>query len=406
MVIEPTSAEPGMEQEPRILAFVLPQFHAIPENDEWWGKGFTEWTNVRKARPLFPGHLQPRVPAEGRYYNMLDPATHDWQAKLAREHGLYGFCYYHYWFRGKRLLEKPIQLLLERGKPDFPFCLAWANEPWTRAWDGGDREVLMPQEYGEEEDWRQHFECLLEIFRDRRYIRVDGKPMLLIYRSGSIEQAEAMLALWRSLARRAGLPGLHVVSMLTAFPADPRRELFDAFAEFEPCYTQEMRPAFWGRKKERYYRKWYRANLRYLNRIVGPTNSYDYGSLWRSIVKRPIRPGVYPGAFVDWDNTPRRGLERGLVMRNVAPRIFASRFRAQLRKAASAGAPFLFINAWNEWAEGTYLEPDEARGTVFLDAILAAVREIRRSASGRKVGTPAQQGSCGVAKSDRPALVE
>ena len=175
-----------MKRRPKILAFVLPQFHTIPENDEWWGEGFTEWTNVRKAQPLFPGHLQPRVPANGRYYNLLDPATMDWQAQLAKTHGLDGFCYYHYWFNGKRLLDKPLDLLLERGKPDFPFCLAWANEPWTRAWAGGDREVLMPQEYGGESDWRRHFDCLLRFFRDPRYIRVDGKPMLLLYRTNSI----------------------------------------------------------------------------------------------------------------------------------------------------------------------------------------------------------------------------
>jgi len=364
---------PAAQWEPRVLAFVLPQFHAIPENDEWWGEGFTEWTNVRKARPLFPGHLQPRVPAGARYYNMLDPATHDWQAQLARDHGLYGFCYYHYWFRGKRLLEKPIELLLQRGKPDIPFCLAWANEPWTRAWDGSDREVLMPQEYGGEEDWREHFDCLLRIFRDPRYIRVDGKPMLLIYRSASIEAAGPMLKLWRSLAERAGLPGLHIVSMLTAFPDDPRTELFDAFAEFEPCHTQDKRRGWWGRKKERFYRKWHRANLRYFGRLVGPPHSFDYPALWRAIVARELRPKTYPGAFVDWDNTPRRGLDRGLVMRNVKPRVFARGFRAQVRKARKAGAPFLFVNAWNEWAEGTYLEPDEARGTAFLEAIRAAV---------------------------------
>lgn len=407
MVIEPISPQSALVRQPKVLAFVLPQFHAIPENDEWWGEGFTEWTNVRKARPLFPGHRQPRVPAHGRYYNLLDPATQDWQAQLARDHGLYGFCYYHYWFRGKRLLEKPVELLLQRGKPDFPFCFAWANEPWTRAWDGGEREVLMPQEYGNEEDWRQHFACLLRFFRDPRYIRVEGKPMLLIYRSGSIEAAESMFKLWRSLAERAGLPGLHIVSMLTAFPADSRRELFDAFAEFEPCYTQEKRPAFWGRKKERFYRKWYRANLRYFGRIVGPTNSYDYGSLWQGIVAREMRERVYPGAFVDWDNTPRRGLERGLVMRNMKPRIFASAFRAQLRKASRAGAPFLFINAWNEWAEGTYLEPDEARGTFFLEAIRSAVTELQIVAPAREavsVGTP--RGSSGVASPENSLPLE
>lgn len=365
------------ESTPKILAFVLPQFHTIPENDEWWGKGFTEWTNVRKASSLFPGHLQPRVPVDGRYYNLLDPATQDWQAELAQQHGIYGFCYYHYWFGGRRLLESPVESLLARGKPDLPFCLAWANEPWTRAWDGGDREVLMPQEYGDESDWRKHFECLLKSFRDPRYIRVDGKPMLLIYRSASIDSAEPMLNLWRQLAERAGLPGLHVVSMLTAFAVDTRTAIFDAFAEFEPAYTQTRRRPFWWRKRERFYRKSYKWRVRLFGQAGAPTSSYDYASVWRTIARRELPSHTYPGAFVDWDNTPRRGLERGIVMRNFSTAAFRSSFCAQLRKASDAGAPFLFINAWNEWAEGAYLEPDEARGTFFLDTIRDAVAEIR-----------------------------
>lgn len=365
---------------PKVLAFVLPQFHRIPENDAWWGEGFTEWTNVRKARPLFPGHLQPRIPAEGRYYDLLDPAVHDWQAGLARRHGVYGFCYYHYWFNGRQLLEKPVQLLLARGEPDVPFCLAWANEPWTRAWDGGDREILMPQSYGDESDWRRHFEYLLTAFRDRRYIRVDGKPMFLIYRSASIEALGSMLTLWRDLARSAGLPGLHVVGMLTAFPMDPRRELFDAFAEFEPVFTFTHRRPYWLRKREKWIRKYTRACWRLFGRAARPPNSYDYASLWRAIAKRELPPRTYAGAFVDWDNSPRRGLERSMIMRNFERRAFEEGFRAQLRKAQQANAQFLFVNAWNEWAEGAYMEPDEARGLFFLDTIRAAIAELEARA--------------------------
>lgn len=365
------------ERRPKILAFHLPQYHTIPENDAWWGEGFTEWTNVRKARALFPGHRQPRVPADDNYYNLLDPRTQEWQAKLARDHGVYGFCYYHYWFKGgKRLLEKPLEMILERGQPDLPFCLAWANEPWTRAWDGGDKEVLMPQEYGDTEDWRRHFDCLLKFFQDPRYIRVGGKPMLLIYRTTSIDTAEPMLQLWRQLAERAGLPGLHLVSMMTAFGTD-ERPLFDAHAEFEPSYSfREVRKHFFWRKRERFYRKFRAAKLRWFGNSDGPVNSFDYGSLWRAIVSREIRPGVYPGAFLDWDNTPRRGLERGMVMRNVDQNVFARCFREKYRRASKAGAEFLFIDAWNEWAEGTYLEPDTQRGTFFLDTIRDTVTEL------------------------------
>ena len=361
---------------PKLLAFLLPQFHRIPENDEWWGEGFTEWTNVRKAQSYYEGHLQPRVPANQRYYDLLDPETQDWQAHLARQHGLHGFCYYHYWFRGKRLLEKPVELLLQRREPDFPFCLAWANEPWTRAWDGGESQVLMSQSYGDQADWEQHFEYLQRVFEDPRYIRLDGKPVFLIYRSASIERLEPMLRTWRNLAERAGLPGLHIVSMLTGFPSDQRTTLFDAFAEFEPMYTFTHRRPYLLRKRERWLKNIAKLRRRWLGHITRAPDSYDYGALWRAIAARELPPRTYPGAFVDWDNSPRRGLERSMIMRNFDGRAFELGIRAQLRKAKAKGAPFVFINAWNEWAEGAYLEPDEARGTFFLDAIAAAVEEL------------------------------
>jgi lipopolysaccharide biosynthesis protein len=358
---------------PKILAFVLPQFHRIPENDQWWGDGFTEWTNVRKATALFAGHYQPRVPANNHYYDLLDPRAHDWQAALAKEYGVHGFCYYHYWFRGKQLLERPIELLLRRGQPDIPFCFAWANEPWTRAWDGGDHQVLMPQSYGDEADWRRHFDYLLQVFRDERYIRVDGKPMLLIYRSTSIEVLEPMLRLWRQLARDARLPGLHIVEMLTGFNRDAREPLFDAFAEFEPMYTIRHCMPYWFRKREKWRKRLMSAARRLLGRWLGPPYSYDYRSLWTILTARTLPPRTYPGIFVDWDNSPRRGLERGMVMRNFDARSFDAGVRAQLRKAQQHNAEFVFVNAWNEWAEGAYLEPDEGRGLLFLETIRAAI---------------------------------
>lgn len=368
-----SSGRPDEMPAPKVLAFVLPQFHPIPENDRWWGEGFTEWTNVRKARPLFPGHLQPRVPAADRYYDMLDPAVHDWQAALARSHGVHGFCFYHYWFGGQQLLEKPVELLLQRRQPDLPFCLAWANESWTRAWDGGDREVLMPQAYGDRGDWERHFEYLLQVFRDPRYIRVQGRPMFLIYRSASIACLGEMLAAWRQLAARAGLPGLHVVSMLTAFDADLRPGLFDAYAEFEPMYTIRYGLPYWVRKREKWYGRLSRAAWRMLGTPVRPLRSYDYASLWRALMARPLPHGHYAGIFLDWDNSPRRGLERSLILRNFDRETFRIGANAQLRKARAAGSEFVFVNAWNEWAEGTYLEPDTLRGTFFLEVLREAV---------------------------------
>ncbi|MCX7012247.1 MAG: glycoside hydrolase family 99-like domain-containing protein, partial [Candidatus Sumerlaeota bacterium] len=201
----------------RLIAFYLPQFHPIPENDEWWGKGFTEWTNVAKARPLFPGHYQPRVPADLGFYDLRVPETREAQAAMARAHGIEGFCYWHYWFNGKRLLEKPFDQMLATGEPEFPFCLAWANEDWTRTWDGRSSEILQKQEYGGQSDDTAHFDYLLRAFKDQRYMAVDGKPMFLIYRPADLPDPTATIALWRSLARESGLPGLHLVAIRTCF---------------------------------------------------------------------------------------------------------------------------------------------------------------------------------------------
>ncbi len=358
---------------PKIIAFHLPQFHRIPENDIWWGEGFTEWTNVKKARPLFRGHYQPRVPKDSRYYDLLDPATQDWQADLARQHGIYGFCYYHYWFNGRQLLHRPVEQLLERGKPDFPFCLAWANEPWTRAWDGGDRHVLMPQTYGGQEEWQQHISYLLKIFKDPRYIRVDDKPILLIYRSSAIRRMQDMLKTWNTELRKADIAGLHLVSMATAFPLDPRVNLFDAYADFEPMLTIRHHLSEGTKRKERWIHKLARAKWALSLRKEKTPKTMNYVSIWRAIMDRNLPVNHYPGAFADWDNSPRRGLSNSLVMRRFDKRTFAAGMSIQIHKAKEAEAEFLFFNAWNEWAEGTYLEPDEQRGLFFLQTIKAAL---------------------------------
>ena len=368
------AAASDIHAAPKVLAFVLPQFHRIAENDLWWGEGFTEWTNVRRAKPLFKGHLQPRVPLLENYYDLCDADVQQQQAVLARSHGIHGFCYYHYWFNGRRLLERPVNLMRERGKPDMPFCLAWANEPWTRTWDGGDQQVLMQQSYGSVEDWTAHFSELLRSFEDPRYIRLNGKPVFLIYRSAGIPECESMFACWRALAQKAGLPGLHLVEMLTAFTRDVRVGLFDAAAEFEPMHTIYHGLSQWDRRKEKLVR--YRGKLAkwLLGSVSHAPNSFDYGRLWRRIVDRPLPPDRYPGAFVDWDNSPRRGLARSIIFRGFKRGLFSEGFGRQYQKAADAGAAFLFVNAWNEWAEGCYLEPDEARGHFFLESIRSVVR--------------------------------
>jgi tetratricopeptide (TPR) repeat protein len=354
------------------VCFYLPQFHAIPENDRWWGEGFTEWTLVRAAQSYFDGHAQPNAPAADLgYYNLLDVATRRRQAELARAHGIYGFCYYHYWFKGKRLLQKPLELMLEDGQPDLPFCLCWANEPWTRRWDGLDSDVLQPQDYGDEADWDAHFQALLPYLQHPRYIRVDDKPMLLLYRAGHIPVLEPMLARWRQRAAEAGLPGLWIVTMLNTFIESQR--LFDgadATCEFHPGYI---------------------ANMGVRMRRHGDVTVIDTEEVWQSILSlRKVHPRQYRGAFASWDNTPRNQ-QRGLVYPPLSPDRFEQLLRAQAERVMrddDVADKFLFINAWNEWSETAYLEPDARRGT----ALLQAVKRVVEASPALTAGGPAVTG--------------
>ena len=351
----------------KFLALYLPQFHAIPENDKWWGKGFTEWTNVRKAKPLFRGHHQPRVPAGDNYYDLASIAPMIEHAKLARKHGIHGFCYYHYWFNGKRLLEQPLEKMLATPEVDIPFCLSWANEPWTRAWDGAQRDVLIAQEYGAEPDWRRHFECLVRFFRDPRYIRVGNRPMLLIYRTSKIHNADAMLSVWNSMAREAGFDGIYLVETMNSFQKIPKVAESSAVVEFEPMYSLTHH---FSRRSRLFARLW--GILRY-----GGINTKNYRRVWQEVARRKyVDYGgreVFPCAFVDWDNSARMG-KAGLVLRNANPATF-ERYLGEMLAGSKLNPDtgFVFVNAWNEWAEGAYLEPDTQHGTAYLDVIARAV---------------------------------
>jgi len=226
----------------RIIAFYLPQYHEIPENNEWWGDGFTDWVNVKKAKPLFSGHIQPKKPhADIGYYNLLDIETIVKQTEIAKNYGINGFCFYHYWFKGKKLLEKPFENVLKLKKPDFPFCLCWANEPWARTWDGRDYDVLQKQAYGDEKEWREHFQYILPALRDERAIKIDGKPIFLIYRIEHMDRhANEMISLWRKEAKKEGLRDLYIISMLNNKFTDSKIRAFDidAVCEFFPPPVQ------------------------------------------------------------------------------------------------------------------------------------------------------------------------
>lgn len=349
----------------RVIAFYLPQFHPIPENDAWWGDGFTEWRNVTRARSLFRGHVQPRLPADLGFYDLRIPEVRARQADLARTYGIEAFCYWHYWFEGKQLLERPIQEVLASGEPDFSFCLAWANETWSRRWDGQEHQILQPQTYGGEEDDRRHFKSLLPALRDPRAFRVEGLPVFLIYKARALPDVTRTVALWRKLAAENGLPGLHLLSIETSgtFGWDPREAGFDAAVEFQPNWervwaiTNQL-----GNQRKAQYEKRYGVL------------ALEYSEVWPQLGSDIPPYPRYPGVCPRWDNTPRRG-RAGLVFRNSRPEEYGKWLANAVARVQTQPADrrLVFINAWNEWAEGNYLEPDQEFGRAYLDATLWAV---------------------------------
>lgn len=350
------------KKDTKLIAFYLPQFHETPENNRWWGKGFTEWTNTRKAKPLFNGHYQPREPYRDFYYDLTDPRVREWQANLAKTYGIYGFCYYHYWFNGKRLLEKPFDAVLASGKPDFPFCLSWANESWTRKWDGGSKDVIMPQHYGGEKDWEAHFNYLLNAFQDERYIRIDDKPLFIIYRPEVIPNLTKMLDYWDTLAKQNGLKGIYFVQTFNGFrPLKPNKR-FDAAVEFEPHFTLAHGNCTNPWKQ--------------MDGYAGKKKILDYDNIWSCMLNRNRiqHKKVFLGAFNDWDNTARMR-QAGTVYNGANPSKFESYLSRQIQRASNVyTSEFVFINAWNEWAEGAYLEPDKRFKYQYLEAVRNALR--------------------------------
>jgi len=345
-----TAAGPT-KNTPKALAFYLPQYHPIPENDEWWGKGFTEWNSVAKARPLYPGHYQPHVPSELGYYDLRLPEVRAAQAHLAREHGIHGFVYYHYWFAGRRLLERPFEEVLASGEPDFPFALCWANEEWTRNWDAQTGTVLMPQEFGDEDD-RAHIAYLLRAFADPRYIKVDGKPMMLVYRPQQLPDPKRTFALWRAEAKKAGFPDLYLVYVESWGPAPggPKAFGMDASTGFMPVTGDQVFDPVDGARG---------------HRVIDYRSSIDKQMRRR----QPKSYRRFPSVMVSWDNTPRR--QRGAtIFSGATPEIYRHWLDWTVMTVADVPEEenYLFIVAWNEWAEGNHLEPDERYGRAWLEA--------------------------------------
>lgn len=350
---------------PRLIAFYLPQFHPIPENDAWWGQGFTEWTNVTKARPLFRGHYQPHAPGELGYYDLRSPQVRQAQAELAQTYGLHGFCYYHYWFNGKRLLERPFNEVLASGEPRLPFCLCWANENWTRAWDGEHAQLLIGQNYSVEDD-RAHLRWLIDAFRDERYIRVNGKPLFVVYQTAQLPQPRRTAEVWREEAQRAGVGDLYLCKV-ESFRDDrqpPEAIGFDAAIEFQPDTKRLLTPL-----EKAYWRIAQKLNIRRGALVI------DYARLAQRALARPRPPyRHFPGVTPMWDNAARR--RRGaFVLHNSTPQRYQHWLTETIRRFAppSPAENFIFINAWNEWAEGNHLEPDQKWGRGYLEATRRAL---------------------------------
>jgi glycosyl transferase family WbsX len=353
----------------RAIAFYLPQFYPIPENDVWWEPGFTEWTNVTRAKPLFRGHYQPNLPSDLGLYDLRVPEVREAQAELARSHGIEGFCYWHYWFgNGRRILERVFSEVLETGKPDFPFCLGWANDSWSGVWHGAPDRILIEQQYPGIPDYEAHFKSVLPAFRDRRYICVDGKPLFLVYKPWLIPNVAEFSALWKGMARDSGLPGLHLVGI--ARYADPLQEGFDASVSSAPDVQIDRMPrGLMRRIGDRISRQILRKqSLDILCRdLFGIPRTREYDDFANSCLTEPIPDYEYPVVVPNWDNTPRSGTN-GIVLNDGSPEAFAALLRRACRlvKGRDPQKRLVFIKSWNEWAEGNYLEPDLRFGSRFL----------------------------------------
>lgn len=350
----------------RVIALYLPQFHPIPENDKWWGKGFTEWTNVGKAKPLFRGHYQPRVPADLGYYDLRVPETRQAQADMARQYGVEGFCYWHYWFgHGKQLLERPFNEVLESGNPDFPFCLAWANETW-KGFDHGvtGRNILIEQYYPGVEDYTAHFYKVLPAFKDKRYITVDGKPFFMIYKPLADPEVLTFMRTWRKLAIENGLPGIYFVGHSN----DPRYTVDQILATRVDAVNTVGLMNYVAN-----HRSFMRKVSGKLNKIIrGVPLAFPYKRTSKYFLdpEYDVRENVFPSIIPGWDHTPRSG-RRGVVMTGSTPELFGHHVHEALSLLQNKQPEhkILIIKSWNEWAEGNYMEPDRKWGIKYLEAL-------------------------------------
>ena len=363
----------GNKLRARVIAFYLPQYHPFKENDEWWGKGFTEWTNVAKAKPLFKGHYQPKIPADLGFYDLRVPEVREEQARMAREAGIEGFCYWHYWFHGHELMERPFWEVVKSGKPDFPFCIGWANETWkSKMWnkDGSLAEgtkILIEQTYSEEDDIA-HFNKLLPVFKDLRYITVDGKPLVFIHRG--LDLPEHTINIWNKLAKESGLGGIHFVGRLAG----------GEYGTIGDGIKQMKRMGYDAVKIPRlgmtYSGSGFVAKLFHELKTSLRFNGCRHVFLYEDYIKRIVsseydsREDIYPTVYPNWDHSPRSG-RNCLILHDCKPALFKKLVEEEVNQIANKASQhrILFLKSWNEWGEGNYVEPDIIYGTGYLEAL-------------------------------------
>lgn len=352
----------------KAVAFYLPQFHPFEENDRFWGKGFTEWTNVTNARPFFPGHHQPRLPRHFGFYDLRVPKVMEQQAALAKEYGIYGFCYHFYWFDGRTVMETPLQIMLKNPAVDMPFFLNWANENWTRRWDGQENDVLIAQKHSLE-DSRAFIHHVMAYFRDKRYIKIDGKPVLMVYRRTLIPNLKETVSMWQKELQKAGFPGLYLIAAQTfGDDADPTTFGFDAACAYPP----HMLPV-----PEKTHQ------VPFARSFEG--KCYDYTDTATYLAQQPLPAYPYiPTAMLAWDNTARKK-HKSHIFTHFTLATYKKLLSALCNKVfhnpgTADENKFVFINAWNEWAEGTYLEPDDKYNYGYLQTTYDVLEDYGKSA--------------------------
>lgn len=366
----------------KVIAMYLPQYHETEDNNKWWGKGFTDWISVKNADKLFENHRQPRVPLDNRYYDLSNVENIRWQAELAQKYGVYGFGIYHYWFSSqKQTLTKPAELLLENKDIDIPFFLAWDNNSWVRTWSkykhntnawspkedlNSDKKkddgFLAKLDYGTQKDWETHFDYLNKFFSDKRYIKVNEKPLLIIWNYTDKEHLKKMCTYWRKLAEKAGYPGLYLINRYNPYDS---LDAFDALFTYEPMFSAWQNKNLILRIIDKLKMQYIKQNKAIL---------YDYDQVWNSILngaKRNAEKNIYFGGFVSYDDSPRRG-NQGKIVLGETPEKFERYIHELLKISDTQEKEFVFLTAWNEWGEGAYLEPDKDYKYAFLEALRRA----------------------------------